>query len=359
MMPDGIPKIIGLSYASMIYKALAELNFGDHSNECQIGRNDFHGNFHKYERYFKSRKGMFTLEADVKRHDAATSEIVMVVAFGLIRSMFPPDDRTDRRFLYMMSGTIYKNLLVPGRFIYKLLKSIPTGSPFTSILTTLVNWLNWSYLLENEFGWESKKFKMNLFGDDTIVHLPDFCLRKEEWWIQKFKSLCGYDLDPCEVRSFHDSDWTKRPSFLKTIPKYGMPARLSKDLLLSLSFTRRRNKGPHGYVTQVSGTLYNSPFNMEATNFGFKMRTYLWRYCFDTDSDVYKWKLSKVRRKIEDNFSWRVASSNYTLPLVYNYESTKNVDLGNKPKYVQPGGNIYMKRMSTDFANMYFKSIGW
>jgi hypothetical protein len=340
MMPEGPQKMLSLAYASPLYKKLGQINFGNHTNECQIGRNDFHGNYPKYEQYFKSL-GLNTFECDISQHDASTNEETMVVAFGIIRSCFPDGADIDRRFLYMMSGTIFKNLVVPGRFIYKLLKSIPSGSPFTSILTTIVNWLNWSVVLNEEFAEKSNDFKMNLFGDDTIINIPDdidvFDKYKSEWWTKTFKETCGYDLDPAEMRSFFDPDWRNRPSFLKTIPNNGLPARLEKDTIMSSSMVKPSRSSWMSYATIASGLAYAAPFNFEGLEYIFALRSWLYNNSPEVDCPYFIMKKEASRRTSENNITYNLFSRSYLIPLVYGYEYIKNVDLGNKPKQVSFG----------------------
>lgn len=354
MMPDGLPKIIGLSYASKIYDGLSRINYGKYSNECQLGRNDFHGNFIKYTDYFMKQKGINVLEADISKHDVNTNEKTLVAAFALVRSCYPPSDETDRMFMYMMSGTIFKNVVIPGRFIYKLTKSIPSGTPFTSIVTTLVNWINWSAVIVNNWlDFLNNEFHLNLFGDDTILSLPDYVDRTEEWWIQEFKSICGYDLDPCKILSFHDPVWYNRPSFLKTMPNYGLPARLTKDMFISLSFTRKRNKGWAGYYQQATVMCYSAPFNFDLIDFALDVRNWCTNYIYPETPMLNAFERNPARQRKNDNITYKLLSRNYLCPRVYGHDVTKNVDLGNKPKVVQPGYNIKYTNVPTAFRNLF------
>jgi hypothetical protein len=241
----------------------------------------------------------------------------------------------------MMSGTIFKNVVVPGRFIYKLTKSIPSGTPFTSILTTIVNWLDWSAVIcDTWLDHLNKDFHLNIFGDDTILSLPDYVDKTEEWWVKKFKSICGYDLDPCKILTFHDPVWTNRPSFLKTIPNYGLPARLTKDMFISVSFTRRRNRGWSGYYKQATVMCYSSPFNFDLIDFALDLRNWCTTYMYADTPLLNAFERDKTRQDKNDDITYRLLSRNYLCPRTYGYDITKNVDLGNKPKMVQQGYNI-------------------
>jgi hypothetical protein len=240
----------------------------------------------------------------------------------------------------MMSGTIFKNVVVPGRFIYKLLKALPSGSPFTSILTTLVNWLNWSTLV-CKYSYYPNDFKMNLFGDDTIILLPNCFGWSETRWAARFKAYCGYALDPCEIKTFFARDWVNKPSFLKTKPNHSLPARDTRDLILSLSFTRGRNKRSYeSYRGQVTGSMYSAPFNFAALEFAMNFRRYLTDLSHSDSPALQEYVRTESFKRVRDNVSYKVISRNYLVPKIFGYEVTKNVDLGNKPKKVQKGYTV-------------------
>uniref|UniRef100_A0A2V0RB80 RdRp n=1 Tax=viral metagenome TaxID=1070528 RepID=A0A2V0RB80_9ZZZZ len=331
-MPDGVPKIIGLTIASLIYAGLKVLNYGNPFNECQICRTDFHGNFYSHTDRFESG-GVRTIEADASKFDASTCEETMVVAFGILRSCFPDSDFIDHVFLYIMSGTITKNLVIPGRFIYRLTKGVPTGSPFTSILDTLVNFLAWSDYLTKYHPRHARRAFCVFFGDDTLVNIPDDMGFDIDQFEQRFAKYTGYSLSPCEIKSFHSPNWEKRPSFLKTIPCNGLPARLITDAMISASIVRRRNNTRCAYRDMVTGLAFAAPFNFHALDYIFDYREWLLRLR-PTSGDGIDWhgSLPVSRKDRRDSFSYSKISENYLVPLNPIYELTKDVDLGNKPK---------------------------
>lgn len=342
MMPEGPQKILGLVFASRIYEKLGIINYGNPSNELQIGRNDFHGNFIEYSKYFKA-KGFNTLECDIKLFDATVHERPMVHAFGLIRSCFKKSEEFDRIFLYFMSGTIYKNVLTPGRLIYKFMKGVPSGSPFTSILGSLVNWINWTTFLYVKFPHHYMQFHINLFGDDIIINMPDWCDKPADWWAREFMECTGQKLDPCVIKTFHSDKFWKRPSLLKTVPNYDLPTRLFSDTLLSATFVKRRQSSWESYAQHFTALMYSSPFDFYALDWLMRARTYCLNKMPNKENLWVQWKTTERRRRIEDRFSYKQIVRNYLSCRVYGYEFTKNVDLGNKPKKVQPVYNLFFR----------------
>lgn len=79
------------------------------------------------------------LELDWDNCDASMIENAIVAAFTILRSCYPVSRKLDKLFLYTLSGFVYKNVAIKQRFIYRITRGVPSGSPFTSLVTTLAN----------------------------------------------------------------------------------------------------------------------------------------------------------------------------------------------------------------------------
>jgi len=168
----GPVKIFQLSYASKVYDGLKYINWDDASNEIRIGQSDFHGN---YAGQFSEMEGCEVFETDLSCHDGRCVEENMVLAFGMLRACFPKSDTIDKHFMFFMSGIVFKNVVVPGRGVYRVLKGMPTGTPFGSIITTLVNWLNWAVVLNKNYCKVALTgIACRMFGDDTKILFKDW-----------------------------------------------------------------------------------------------------------------------------------------------------------------------------------------
>jgi hypothetical protein len=241
-----------------------------------------------------------------------------------------------------MSGTIYKNLALPGRFIYRLSKGIPSGSPFTSILGTCCNFLAWSDFLVDEFGIDASRFGDSMFGDDVVVSVPDDININVKGFCERFKTKTGYGLDPFEIRFVDDDNWKARPSFLKTICYNDLPSRLITDTMISASILRRNGNTRSKYNTLLTGLLFMAPFNFRSMQYIFDFRDWVLRLK-RTSSDETDWNdvIPITKKDRRDNFSYKICCRNYLLPCDPNYEKTKDVDLGNKRKSISPALDLY------------------
>jgi len=338
-MPEGAPKIVGLSYAMKVYDNLAKINWRNPLNEIRVGGNDFHGNYPLYSDFWESLN-FNTIEADISRHDARASEKSMVAAFSLLRSCYPDGDDIDNHFLYFMSGTIFKNIVTPGRFCYKVLKGIPSGSPFTSILVSLVNWLNWSGYITLKDPFNVLNYHLNVFGDDTLLNIPDSFDSDIGKFSSGFTKFCGQVLSPCEIRSWHALKKEMKPSFLKTISNYSLPCRLLRDTMRSACIIRKSNGSDMRYSEVITGLCYASPFDWDGLEYLFAFRTWLVKR-HERVSNLTAGSISNAKaRERADRITQTVMFRNYLLPLLFSIEKTKNVDLGNKPKVNQLGYNM-------------------
>lgn len=79
---------------------------------------------------------------DWSNFDARVREDMIVTAFGIIRACFRGDDAMlDNVFLRFISHFLVKRVVTPGGWVYTLANGVPSGSPFTSIVDSIVNWL--------------------------------------------------------------------------------------------------------------------------------------------------------------------------------------------------------------------------
>lgn len=333
LMPEAPNKIFGLAYAQPVYDALGIINWGDATNEIRIGGNDFHGNYYKWSDEILNKPYHDGKELDIKGHDLFTIEKSMVVAFGILRACYPDGEDVDRHFFFFMSGFIFKNVVVPGRFCYRVLKGIPTGSPFTSIIVSLVNWVNWSSTLVKYFGETAAEDSyVKVFGDDTLLGLSKLCNNPQPDEVGRiFKEHVGHTCSPC--RNFDiKGDRNTLPTFLKYYPNYGLPARHFRDTLASASFVRKSNKYEGRYANVIKSLCYAGPFDFT----GYKwLELFRRRLMFTHLSQCFpNWSADQLNRKINSALAitQRGVFKQYLFPVSLGYESPKNVDLGNKPK---------------------------
>jgi hypothetical protein len=83
--------------------------------------------------------GSFALDPDWKGFDNNVTEQMLVVALGVLRSVFPGGKRIDNLFLYICSSLVFKFIVLDKGLVFRLSKGLPSGHPLTSIIGSLVN----------------------------------------------------------------------------------------------------------------------------------------------------------------------------------------------------------------------------
>lgn len=194
--------------------------------------------------------GTPVLELDWSRFDSTVLENVLVSAFCLLRTCFPRSKTVDHIFLFVMSGFIYKHVAIRQRFIYRICKGVPSGSPLTSIIGTISNWVCLNYVLQEKqlFGIQGPNdYGLAVAGDDTLVKFLNpttFRVEDAETIQKSFSELVNLKVDPddlnFEVWGDEQCDEQFAPSLLKVTIWNGLPGRRVKELVKSLSCPESR-----------------------------------------------------------------------------------------------------------------------
>jgi hypothetical protein len=133
---EDIPTMIGQSLAKTINESLQMVNDGFNWGGRFNGRSNFLTFLDRLN--INKSPGLINFSTDFSGHDNGVSEEQIVVAFSLIRSCFQEDPKLDKLFYYVMSGMIFKRIVLPeSKLIYEISKGIATGHSFTSLITTL------------------------------------------------------------------------------------------------------------------------------------------------------------------------------------------------------------------------------
>jgi hypothetical protein len=238
--------------------------------ELMCGNSFYNGGWERWtKRYSKYHNILF---ADWSRHDQTVVEETMVVAFAILRACYPPSKKVDNHFLFIMSGFIHKHTAIPGRFIYLISKGIPSGSPFTTLITTVCCWLNWSVIF-NKFG--IKDVDLSVYGDDTFAGLPldvTFPDNVED----KIFELLGMTVDPFKVSVFSDDAHPElAANFLQTYDYYGLPGRDIDTIFRIMSTPKNISRGYYDNSFKIVGTVFTGPGNIEATDMILHFRDWL------------------------------------------------------------------------------------
>lgn len=253
LMPEMSTSFISGIIGTMFTQALKMV---DMSNaECFMGQEVTNGMWRRIADWAKP--GQPVLELDWTEYDSTLTQNALVSAFCLLRTCFPKSSKIDRLFIYVMSGTIHKHIVLRQRFIYRVSSGLPSGSPLTSILGTVTNWvlLNYTLMSKKLFNIDGPDdFKLAVAGDDTLIGfnnysykngLLDFKHEEAEHISKTFKDTVNLEVDPKDLNfciwgdggNAEEAEFA--PSLLKTTIWNGLPGRRVGDLVKSLSCPER------------------------------------------------------------------------------------------------------------------------
>jgi hypothetical protein len=253
LMPEMSTSFISGIIGTMITQALKLVDKSE--SECFMGQEVTNGMWKRISEWAKP--GQPVLELDWTEYDSTLTHNALVSAFCLLRTCFPKSSKIDKLFIYVMSGTIHKHIVLRQRFIYRVTSGLPSGSPLTSLLGTVTNWvlINYTLMSKGLFGISGKDdFKLAIAGDDTLIAFNNYSYNddvlefnhEEAKEISKtFKETVNLDVDPDELNfciwgdSGDEREAEFAPSLLKTTIWHGLPGRRIKDLVKSMSCPER------------------------------------------------------------------------------------------------------------------------
>jgi hypothetical protein len=201
----------------------------------------------------------YAVELDLKRFDQHVGPEVIKVAFSILRSCYPKGEKYDNLFNYYCSSFINKNIIIPGGYIYRVKKSIATGSPFTSIIGNLSNWIIQTCVLK-KMG--ISNYDLMVYGDDTLILLP----KRHSFCISTYQEIL-FDLfeqtaDPINIKKTNNRSMDEeQPTFLKTFSFLGFPSRRFSDIGEKLFFPEKDHGNLIMWNDRTKQMLYSSPFN--------------------------------------------------------------------------------------------------
>lgn len=151
-----------------------------------------------YQEYMRNTHNTaWSRSIDISRSDQTLSRPLIVAAFGLIRSYLPPSKEIDNHFGFIMSSFIYKRVVTPGGYVYRIgPNGVPSGHPFTSLVTSFAHWVA-AQDGHRCLGLDGGDYFMEQSGDDARYHyrnprqMPD-----PERWAEVLKVRWGLMVKP-------------------------------------------------------------------------------------------------------------------------------------------------------------------
>jgi hypothetical protein len=236
MMQEYVPSLINMNYANTLTTLLM-----DNDDSCiKIGKSAAKGGYVKLrEPYLKYDK---VLEGDWSEFDQSVKRPHIVVAMAILRQCFPSGDEHDKRFMYMLSGLVCKKVVSPGGLIFELANGIPSGSPWTSLLDSIVNWLVLRDLVETcVTGCNKKDVGFQIGGDDFCIFLPKGAHLDLEKLVKRADEYHGMTLrgEDLVLKDTFVTEASEAASFYKTCFVNGLPSIRFDDILKRLMIPER------------------------------------------------------------------------------------------------------------------------
>jgi len=270
-MPEFAPTLLAQIYSEKLTTEMQKLQ---ENKLCEIFLGDtlLYGGWDKfYERFHKE---INCFEGDWSKHDQTVSEETIVMAFCMLRSCFPASKLIDNHFLFIMSGFIFSNVVLPDGFIYKYFKGIRTGSPFTSWINTLCNWIQYTTL---SLTTNTPIDTLIVYGDDTFGCLsPDIKCKPQ--FVEHAESILGMKLKGFKISTFTGSEEeSDKLEFLQISNHRGMPGRKMGRIIELLSISDKRRITSGYLINRTMSIVTTGVLNLNGFEF---CSTYLNRlYC--------------------------------------------------------------------------------
>jgi hypothetical protein len=274
LMDEAPDCLVSASLCQPITDALVK-----YDGPIQIGRSYYYGNFKKHVNHWSKMEHVKT--TDTKSFDSSTPEELIVYSFALLSTCYPDTPETEKLFLQECSHLLFKNVITPGGYVYRLYKGVPSGSPWTSILDSIANFSAFYTSLAHAKG-DASAFNADIVtaGDDIkIGWLNHTFAPTTAKLIKVVRFLWGYEV----VREgtgegFFTSAWPDQcASFLATIFPSGLPGmHLGRAVAMWVVHTTKRRYDPH-VEAQAWDFMSNSPpFTLAAG----ALRKAFMQFCF-------------------------------------------------------------------------------
>jgi len=264
LMPEGVSKVVALAASNAWMRNIVAINKIHVTNEIGVGLDFMNGRYLDFSDVIN--KFGVQGEVDWKAFDTTVTEDLLLLSLAIIRACFPDDEEYDRLFIYQASSIIFKNVVIPGGFVFRLSKSIPSGSPWTTAIGCIVNWLTWAAVFDETYG----DTHVTCYGDDTVFAVDVSTQTHHEitptWLATRIKEVSP--LIPKDIKIWDKDlfpDPFIGPTLLKAFSFGGLPARTLEDFYSTLLFGGgsglRRARSMWDLHKKTRGALYNNPFN--------------------------------------------------------------------------------------------------
>lgn len=115
----------------------------------------------------KAKKWQYGL--DYSGFDSSVSPLLIGVAFNILRTWFVPSEEVARRFAWCERHFVNTKILMPDGELYAKRRGIPSGSYFTQLIGSIVNYLSLQYGVLKLTGKAIGRDDVMVLGDDSVM----------------------------------------------------------------------------------------------------------------------------------------------------------------------------------------------
>lgn len=209
---------------------------------------------------------------DWSSYDACLPWTAVIVSFSVLRACYPASVHTDRVFAYLASAWRRRVVIAPGGDVVCLIRGVPSGSGFTSLIGSVANWLvNRTVVMRLRGPKVAKSLALAICGDDQLQGYPDGRRAPStEVFLRETKRAFGLDAgDPPkgEAREgFHQSsDPLQCLPFLGYRVSNGLPFESARDFAICAASSPRQPRSIWALGLRTCGAVGDPLFGPGAS----------------------------------------------------------------------------------------------
>jgi len=193
------------------------------------------------------------LGLDYSKFDSSVHPQLILMAFTVLSTWFTAEDRKDGRWDKMVHYFIHTPILMPDGYVYRKHRGVPSGSYFTQLVDSIVNYFILQYMAYR-FGMKADGL---VLGDDSLIYVePKFgdkkdfgFLREGGFGLQAVAAIVaeiGVEVSVKKSRYYVGRD-RQAIHFLGHVWSKGYPHRDARDLAKRAVYPERYRQGLHAH----------------------------------------------------------------------------------------------------------------
>lgn len=170
---------------------------------------------------------------DVSKFDASVKPRLIRVAFDILKTWFTNDSDMERHWNVIQEYFVHTPIIMPDRNIYKKHQGVPSGSYFTQMVDSIVNYIMVQYIFLRVRGQLVNQKYVMVLGDDSLVGISDPINMNA---VVRAASEIGFKINShkSEISRFGQS-----MAFLGHHWEFGLPSRSVDELVKRAVFPER------------------------------------------------------------------------------------------------------------------------